>query len=288
MTDHLPTALDAVKSAIGGVLIDFKSWTMPGTKAFKYWKKLAPHEAIKVVPSRMVDDVDSMLAKYRQQTTDKGFVAPLPVMFVALAPMMSPPDVSNMRGIPYWLDTMVPNDPDNRRIRLRTIPRQYRVQLAFVGPESDTSQAVINQFCSYMTDDYKRRFLADYELGGGLKDSWELTVIENSLYPDAVPSGQNNIWINTVDFQVIGLEPQVVGLDPEDDDVDPGGRPPIVPGIPNNPNNPDFPGKPENQGEWGIVREADLHGVPKEPTILRAVANEQTLQHTIVRVQDHE
>lgn len=281
MSDNLPTALDSVKSAIGGLLIDFKKWSMPGTKAFKHWKRLAHNEAIKVVPSRMIDDVDSMLAKYRQQVTEKGFVAPLPVMFVALAPMMSPPDVSNMRGVPYWLDTMVPTDPENRKIRLRTIPRQYRVQVAFVGPEGDTSQAVINQFCSYMTDDFKRRFMATYELGEGVKDSWELTVIENSLYPDSVPTDQKNIWVNTVDFQVIGLEPQVVGLDPDDYDVDPDGRQPVI-----DPSNPAEPVHPV--GEWEVVREADLHSIVKEPTILRAVANEETLQHTIQRVPDHE
>lgn len=282
MSDNLPTALDSVKSAIGGLLIDFKKWSMPGTKAFKYWKRLPHNEAIKVVPSRMIDDVDSMLAKYRQQVTDKGFVAPLPVMFVALAPMMSPPDVSNMRGVPYWLDTMVPTDTENRKIRLRTIPRQYRVQVAFVGPEGDTSQAVINQFCAYMTDDFKRRFMATYEVGGGVKDNWELTVIENSLYPDTVPTDQKNIWVNTVDFQVIGLEPHIVGLDPDEDyDVDPDGRPPVI--EPYNPEQPE-----DYLGEWGVVREADLHSIAKEPTIMRAVANDETLQHTIERVPDHE
>jgi hypothetical protein len=281
MSDNLPTALDSVKNALGGFLIDFKKWSMPGTKAFKYWKRLAPNEAIKVVPSRMIDDVDSMLAKYRQQVTTKGFVAPLPVMFIALAPMVSPPDVSNLRGVPYWLDTMVPTDPENRKIRLRTIPTQYRVQIAFVGPEGDTSQAVINQFCAYMTDDSKRRFMATYELGGGVKDDWELTVIENSLFPDSVPTGQNNLWVNTVDFQVIGLAPQVVGLDPDDYDVDQDGRPPVLePGTPETPE--------ENPGEWDVVREADLHSIVKEPTIMRAVANEETLQHSIKRVPDHE
>lgn len=276
MADHPLTALDSVKNALGGVLIDFKKWTKPNTQAFRYWKKLEPNKAIKVAPSRMIDDVDSMLAKYRQQDTGKDFVAPLPVMFVALAPMVSPPDVSSIRGVPFWLDTMVPTDSENRKVRLRTVPCQYRVQIAFIGPEGDTSQAVINQFCSYLTDDFKRRFGVDYDLGGGVKDRWDLTVLENSLYPDSVPTGQNNIWVNTVDFQVAGLEPQVVGLDPDDDDVDPDGRPPIVPGVPSVP------------GEWDVVREADLHSIEKEPTILRAVANEETLNHTITRVPDHE
>lgn len=280
MDKNLPTALDSVKNAIGGLLIDFHKWTMPGTKAFKHWKKLPPVQAIKVAPSRMIDDIDAMLAKYRQQDTDKGFVAPLPVMIVALAPMVSPPDVSNVRGTPYWLDTMVPTDSDNRAIRLRTIPVQYRVQVAFIGPEGDTSQAVINQFCAYMTDDAKRRFMVTYELGSGIRDQWHLTVLENSLYPDSVPSGQNNIWINTVDFQVIGLEPQVVGLNPndrEEDGVDLGGRPPIVPDKPD-----------EYPGEWTVVREADLHSIEEEPTIMRAVVDEKTMKRTIERVPDHE
>lgn len=273
------SSLESVKVAIGGLLIDFKKWSMPDTKAFDHWKRLEIKDAIKVAPSRMIDDIDSMLAKYRQQESDKGFVAPLPVMIIALAPMVSPPDVSNMRGVPYWLDTMVPTDPENRPIKLRTIPRQYRVQLAFVCAEGDTCQSVINQFCTYMTDDFKRRITATYDLGDGVKDSWHLTVMENSLFPDSVPTGQNNMWVNTVDFQVIGLLPQVVGLRNENEDygdgVDLDGRDPIT-------------RDDGTQQEWSAIVEADLYGPAKEPTVLRATADPATGERHIERVNPNE
>src|SRR5699024_3090754 len=127
--------LDDVKTAIGTMLVDLKKRTKAETQACSYWTELDIQHAIKVASCRMIDDIDSMLSKYRQQESDKTSVAPLPVMIIALAPMVSPPEVSNMRGIPFWLDTVVPTDPKKRRIKLRTIAKQFRVQIAFVAAE---------------------------------------------------------------------------------------------------------------------------------------------------------
>jgi hypothetical protein len=276
--DTRKSPLESVKQAIGKVLIDFHKWAMPDTKAFDYWKKLEVRNAIVVAPSRMIDDIDTMLSKYRQQETDKGFVAPLPVMIIALDNMVSPPEISAIKGVPYWLNTMVPTDPLNRPIKLRTVARQYRVQLAFVCAEGDTSQSVINQFCTYMQDDFKRRFMATYDLGGGVTDDWELTVIENSLYPDKVPTGQSNMAVNTVDFQVAGLLPQVVGLRNEDgsedygEGVDLDGRDPV-----------DTP-EGDTQ-EWSVIVEADLYSPADQTSVMRAKADKETGERTIERVK---
>lgn len=275
--DSRKSSLESVKTAVGRLLIDFKQWSMPDTKAFHHWKHSETKSAIKVAPSRMIDDLDGMIAKYRQLETDKGFVAPLPVMIIALAPMVSPPEISAVKGIPYWLDTMVTTDKQNRAIKLRTIARQYRVQLAFVCAEGDTCQSVINQFCSYMQDDFKRRIKATYVLGDNIKDDWDLTVLENSLFPDSVPTGQNNMWVNTVDFQLIGLLPQVVGLaDSEGNDeygegVDLIGRDP----------NKDADGTPQ---EWSVIKEADLRDDTTSPaSVLRASIDPGTGERRIDR-----
>lgn len=276
--DERKSSLESVKSAIGRLLIDFKAWSMADTRSFKHWKDNPVDKAIKVAPSRMVDDVESMLSKYRQLETNKGFVAPLPVMFVAIAPMVSPPDVSALRGTPYWINCTLPSDPKNRPIKLRTIPRQFRIQLAFVCAEADTCQSVINQFCAYMTDDAKRRFMATYELGDGVTDDWALTVMDNSLYPDSIPTGQNNICVNTVDFQVIGLLPQVVGLfagdgqDEAGEGVDLKDRD-IIEVI---------PGKPQ---EWGLIVEADLKDESSEPSVLRASVDVVTGDRKVERTK---
>lgn len=277
--DNRKSSLESVKSAIGALLIDFKNWSMPDTKAFSHWKGLAVKDAIKVAPTRMIDDIEGMLSKYRQQETDKGFVAPLPIMIIALAPMVSPPDISSLKGIPYWLDTMVPTDPKNRAIKLRTIAKQFRVQVAFVAAEGDTCQGVINQFCAYMQDDFKRRITARYTLGDGVEDDWHLTVIDNSLFPDSVPTGQNNMSVATVDFQLAGLLPQVVGLandegyDEYGDGVDPGGREPSI----------DKDGQPQ---EWSVIVEADVLNDEANPSLaLRASANKDTGERKIEVVE---
>lgn len=274
--DKRKSPLESVKKAIGGLLVDFHKWTMPDTKAFHYWKNLNVKQAIVVAPSRMIDDINSMLSKYRQQETNKGFVAPLPVLIVALEPMVSPPEISAIKGTPYWLNTMVPTDPQNRAIKLRTIARQYRVQLAFICAEGDTCQSVINQFCTYMQDDFKRRITATYDLGAGIKDEWHLTVIENTLFPDTVSTGQNNMVVNTVDFQIVGLLPQVVGLRDGNDDygegVDLDGR--------------DFTGTDsDNFEEWSVIVEADLYNRDNQNSILRAKANKDTGERTIENVK---
>lgn len=276
--DKRKSPLECVKLAIGKVLIDFHKWAMPDTKAFDYWKRLEVRNAIVVAPSRMIDDVDTMLSKYRQLETEKGFVAPLPVMIIALDNMVSPPEISAIKGVPYWLNTSVPTDPLNRRIKLRTVARQYRVQLAFVSAEGDTSQSVINQFCTYMQDDFKRRFMATYDLGGGVTDDWELTVLENSLYPDKVPTGQSNMAVNTVDFQIAGLLPQVAGLRNEDgsedygEGVDLDGRDPV--------DTPDG-----DTQEWSVIVEADLYSPADQTSVMRAKADKETGERTIERVK---
>lgn len=273
--DNRKSPLESVKSAIGALMIDFKQWSMADTKAFHHWKGLEVKDAIKVAPTRMIDDIDSMLAKYRQQETDKGFVAPLPVMIIALATMVSPPDIASLKGVPFWVDTMVPTDPRNRAIKLRTIAKQFRVQVAFVAAEGDTCQSVINQFCAYMQDDFKRRITAKYTLGDGVQDDWHLTVLENSLFPDSVPTGQNNMSVATVDFQLIGLLPQVVGLANDDgfdeygEGVDLGGRDPIT----------DENG---NTQEWSAIVEADLINDEASPgKALRASADAETGERKI-------
>ncbi|HAD68272.1 hypothetical protein [Acinetobacter radioresistens] len=281
--------LECVKSAVGRLLIDFKKWTKPDTKPFRHWKRLEARHAIQVVAGRMIDDADAMLAKYRQQAPEKDFTGPLPIMLVALAPMVSPPDISSLRNTPYWLDTVIPTDPKNTPIKLRTIARQYRVQLLMVSADADTTQSVINQFVAYMGDDYKRRFKVTYDLGNGVKDDWEMTVLENSLYPDSVPSGQNNLSLVTVDFQFVGLLPQVVGLGDEDEeDVDMDGRDPVeIPGEYNPDTGEEI--KPPIQQEWSVIVEADLHHKDRtESEIFRAIADPETGERHIERVPNHE
>lgn len=258
MTKKL-SALDCVKSAIARTLIDFHQWCSADTQAGNYWKKLDPKDAFKVAPGRMIDDTESMLAKYRQQDFKTGQGSPFPVMLLAVQSMVSPPDIDTLQGQSDWRDVIIPSDPKQRRVKLRTTPRQYRVQLAFVSADDDTSQGIINDFCNYMRSQEKRRFLAEYHLGDGVKDQWDLTVIENSLMPDKVDTGQTNLFVNIVDFEIIGLLPVVIGLSEDDKNIDPKSRDTTA------------------QGEWSSIEEVDVYGKSQEHTHIRV-----TVQNTAV------
>lgn len=228
MSTEQRSELEAAMKAWGGVLADFRNWLMPNTKFLREWKQRELKDAIAAVPGRMIDDSTAMLEKWRQHTNgDKqGSTSFLPVMLTAMAVVTTPPDVSTMYGIPYWIDTVLPNDPQKRRVQMRTIPKMIRAQVVFICTEPHSAGALTNQLCAYFTDEAKRRFKVQYHVGDGIQDDWDLTIIENSLYPDSIPTDQKNLSIAVIDLQMCGLEPQVVGLDADDAAVDPGGRKP--------------------------------------------------------------
>lgn len=249
------STMECIQLALGTMIIDFRNWCMPDTMAMQDWKRRPLDKAILIAPGRMIDDAQAMLNKHRQANDSRQ----LPIMIGALAAVATPPDLPNMIGIPYWINTVIPTDPQQRKVKFRTIPRQFRMQLVFIAADPHTVQSVLNQFCSYMTDNEKRRVMVNYDLGGGVSDEFHLTVLENTLYPDTSPTDASNITIGSIDFNCIGLLPQVVGLDPDDADVDASGRDAII--DPNNPN---------TSGEWGVVVQSDLYNPDDKHGAIRA------------------
>lgn len=245
------STLESIQLALANMLIDFRQWCMADTQAMQDWKDRELKQAIVVASGRMIDDAQAMLGKYRQASDSRQ----LPVMIAALASLATPPDLPNLIGVPYWQNTVIPTDPLKRHVKFRTIPRQFRMQLAFFAPDPHAVQSVLNQFCAYMTDNEKRRVMVTYDLGGGVSDDFHLTVLENTLYPDTSATDANNIVIGTVDFNCIGLLPQVVGLEPSDSNVDPNGRNPIG---------------GAGGGEWGVVVQSDLYNPDDTKGVLRA------------------
>lgn len=213
--------VECVQDAVVNLLADFRAWFMPQTSLGHAWKTRPFKQAVAACRAALVDDVEAMLTEWRKNENVEGVTvgstARMPVMFVAVAPVQQPPSVDQIHGTPYWLGAMIPNT-DNP-VQLRTIPFFVKVQVVYASTNPHDVASICNQLCAYMTDDMKRRILVTYPIGAGVTDQWAATVLENELFPDNVPNEAKNIHIMSVDFNLIGLQPQVIGLDGLWDDV---------------------------------------------------------------------
>lgn len=197
-----------VKTALCNVILDFQKWMMPDTAALQAWKQ-DPMPTV-VVEGRMIDDVQSMLDSYRKTGT-----ARLPRLFLALQRIKEKPDASSLHAVPYDLKTRIPTDPQKRNITIRALARAFRVQIAFVVNDPDSASSITDQFSNYFELQEKRRFPVIYQFAEDVSDSWALTVLDNSLFPDSASVEETNLTIGIFDFVCQGLLPQVTaGLDP--------------------------------------------------------------------------
>lgn len=195
-----------LKSLYQHIFVAFKDWLMTDTKPLQNWKNRK--RSIKACQGKLIDDAEAMLKQFRTKSQDDF----LPVMLVAIAKITTPPDVSLLRAIPYLKDGVIENDSKTRHIKFRAIPVSYRVQFAFISPDSDSSSSLLAQFSAFMQDDFNRRFDVEYHLAPDLTSHWAMTVFDNSLYPDRAFVEQDNLEIGLLDFTIGGYIPQVVGL----------------------------------------------------------------------------
>lgn len=219
---------EAFQKSWGNVLKDFREWLLPDTADLIHWKTRPLKEAIAACPSRMVDDAEVMLSEWRknQNSNDTGMTSFLPVMLTAFDSVPSPPDASSIRGVPDWMPVVLPQDPQKRMVRMRTIPIAVRAQIAVFTDNPHSALMFTSQFCAYLTSETKRVMELTVNVGDGITDSCELVVLDNSLYPSKVSTEAKNLTIFTVDVTLNGVIPQVVGLGGDWDTVtDINGRP---------------------------------------------------------------
>jgi hypothetical protein len=213
---HPQSSLECIQDAWIGLLADFRAWCKPETRFAAAWKNRPFHQAVAACKAQLIDDAEGMLTEWRisdkAENVSGGTAAFIPVMLTAIAAIEMPPDVDQMRGIPYWVEATVPSDTQQRPVQIRTIPKAVRAQIAYFCTNPHDAASIADQFCAYMTDDNKRRIDVTYDLGGGVKDQWKMLVIDNNLMPDNVPTDAKNMYIVTVTLTMVGLVPHVIGL----------------------------------------------------------------------------
>lgn len=207
MSKRVLTPRECVEQAIAQFILDFRRWIVPETKLLSRWK--TQRIAYAVAEGRLINDVNAMVDSYRKKEKD------VPMLLVAVQQIASPPDLSQVIGIPYELEVVIPTDPLKRKVLLRTEPRMYHVQFVFIANDPDSANAFTSQFCSYIRNMEKRRITANYYLSPDLRQEWHLTIFDNSLYPDKADIDETNLVAGLLDFEFAGLTPRVVaGLPP--------------------------------------------------------------------------
>lgn len=207
MSKRVLTPRECVEQGIAQFILDFRRWMVPETKLLSRWK--TQRIAYGVAAGKMVNDFQGMLDSYRKKQQD------VPILLVAVQQIAAPPDLSQVIGIPFELKTVIPTDPLKRKVLLRTEPRTYHVQFVFLANDPDSANAFTSQFCSYVRLMEKRRFMVNYFLSPDLRAEWEMTIFDNSLYPDKADIEENNLVAGLVDFDISGLTPRVIaGLPP--------------------------------------------------------------------------
>lgn len=201
------TPRECVKQSLGRFILDFRRWLTPDTKLLGKWKTQSV--AYAVAEGKAIDDFNKMIDSYRKKSSE------LPMLLIAVRQISAPPDISQLIGVPYELNTVMPNDPQKRHVKLRTESTAYHVQFVFVGNDPDSAGSFTNQFCNYIRLIEKRRITVSYFLAPDFRDDWHLTIMDNSIYPDSVDIEESNLCAGLLDFDFIGLTPRILaGMPP--------------------------------------------------------------------------
>ncbi len=262
------------------LLFDFRAWFFPKTPQGEHWKFRPAHHALRACQSRLMDDAESMLAEYRKndnqqpivenKDTQQGSSSYLPIMLTANAMLDSLPMASQINATPYFTDVAI----QGQLARIRLEPIAIRFQIAFYATNPYGVRDVLNQFCTYFSDDTKRMiyvpFFVGEKDGKPIMESFRFTAFENELFPAVMNGEQKNLAVGTVDVTLCGCIPHVVGLDLHGSDKIDGG----IDGKGNPLNTPDLIDK--------VVIQADLHD--REHWVIKT--DRETVETTIEKNHD--
>lgn len=237
-TNDLLSPLESIQKAWGLALRDFRQWSAPaGQQAIRDWKTRRIGGAIVVAKSNMIDDTEGMLKAVQENnnaaaigdTTNSGTSVYLPMMITCVSGIESPPDHDVVIDVPSWSNVVIPTDPLQRVVQMRTAAASYRCQIAFFSPDPHAASAIANQFVSFWKHEGKRGLDVHYDVGFAgektIQVKWNFRVVENTLYPDKIDVGIDNVYGASVDCILVGAEPTVVGLGGLDDDITDMGEP---------------------------------------------------------------
>ena len=195
--------MNQVKFGYARWLNEFHRYFVPTTKATEEWAKRPLETAMVMVPDRMIDAADEMLAAWRKNdnTGEYGISSHLPVVLTALGKDYMPIDGNVSRQIARDIFVTIPQDPKERIFKFRQIQGERRAQLLFVAPEEASARSMAMQFCQWITDHEWRRFNVPYTFAGFVHE-WPVMLETPDVMASAVDFGQKNLTGITVDLNL--------------------------------------------------------------------------------------
>lgn len=190
-----------VKDALGEFMVRFHQELVPSTPAIEKFLALPAVEAIRVAPSRMIDEAEEMFGKYlREENLKQPATRPhfLPVIIVALAADYTPVGRDFTRQSERRL-VVIPEDPKGRVFGLRALAGDMRMQVAIFAEEDMTARDIAAQLCLYIDRTDMRTVKATYSFAG-VETKWPVQLETPEVMASRVPTGAKNLAILVVDL----------------------------------------------------------------------------------------
>lgn len=219
--------LQYIQQAWVRMLYDFRAWLVPDTPNLHEWKnrpildedkekdKDAPLQGNPIYScrDRMVDDLESMLLSYRQNTGNKqGMNAILPVILTASATITIPPEAGKRVVVAQPIEEM----RNGELVKLRMTQKAVLFQLAFIASTPFDANSLADNFCAYMLDENKRRIPIDFVMREATQDKQAIiettysTVYENELMPSDGVISEDNLYACVIDVTLVTPVPVMI------------------------------------------------------------------------------
>jgi len=180
----------------------------PNTKALTDFKARGFQHCFMWASSRMVDDIEGILAQWRAEKHQGR--SDLPICLMAIRRDSMPVTASFAKQVNQPVAVAFPDDAVDTLHGMRMAIMDRTVQVAFVGATHSDSDSLAVQFQLFAAGN--RRFYTSHELNG---ESYTFPCVleTNELMPESVDSGQKNISIHKVDLLVHESIPLITDCD---------------------------------------------------------------------------
>jgi hypothetical protein len=192
---------EPVKVGFGEFMTEFYNSIVPTTKALEEYVLRGVGKSIAWAPSRMVDEVESMLASWQRNDTDSAPTQPAktPVIIVAMAKDYTPTGRDYTHQVSDSVKAIIPGDTKERLFGLRAIAGDIRVQVAFIAMNEPTAKSLAAQFCLFLDRPHNRNFWARFSFAG-VETQWPVEIESQDSPVANAQSQSNNVTLMVCDL----------------------------------------------------------------------------------------
>lgn len=200
--------MDAIKNGLGQWLGRWFTQIAPMTPALQEYVKRPLAKAIAMAPGRMIDEAQSMLELWHRNDTNRGPTTPamLPMCLVAMARDMTPTGRERDISLSTPVNVVIPGDGRERVFELRTLAREYRVQLVFAANDPNSAAALAEQFVLWIERPMHQVFEAPWTFAG-ITVPWPVQLQTSDTLAMNIATGTKNLTLLALDITLCATEP---------------------------------------------------------------------------------